>query len=330
MFIVLFQSCKEEEMEYFGAGKEVPTSVSLKGILGQVSRDAENIKIPIEVKLTTSAAQSFDAHLTLDEQVVTSAITGNLLPNTVAIPSETLIVPQTVIIPYGATSAIFEAVMSVPELEKFYFSGKKVAFGLRLTGVAKGNSIDQKKSTTIITIDPQEIIAPNQMHALSIVNGGGTKLEVSGTANYLPSVASISIPLDIALSGAAGRSFTVDVSVNKDTVAVLKSNNVLPADAVLMNTTEFDLRTSVAIDQSSNSGKLDVIIPSSTLLKYKGNKIALVVQLTGSSRHVIHPENRTVVLLIDPASIILANSYALSFPGKNNSFFNLYFNVLNS
>lgn len=307
--IVLVQSCKQDRLEDFAVKEEIPASVAVKGLSGQIKKDAENIRVPIEIQLSVSASQAFDAHIALDENAVTTAITGNLLPNTLLMPSGAILIPQAVTIPFGAKTAIFEAVISVPALERFYFSGKKVAFALKLTEVAKGNTIDEQKSTGIISVDPMEIIAANDMHAVSIANGGGGKLDVSGRSNYLPSVASIGIPLGVSLSGAASRSFTVDVAINSDTVAVLKSNGTLPPDAVVMQTGEFEQPVKVAVDQSSNTAKLDVTISAETLLKYRNNKIALVVQLTGSSRHVVHPVKRTAILLIDPLSIIIANNY---------------------
>lgn len=330
LLVILTQSCKEEKLEDFSPKKEGLTSVSIKGMFGQVSRDAENIRIPIEVKLSTPATQTFDAHLELDESLVLAAISGNLLPNTSAIPHEHMLVPQTVVIPFGATSAVFEAVMSVPSLEKFYFSGKKVAFGLKLTGVAKGNQIDDKKSTAVISIDPLQAITESEMHALSMTNGAGGKLEVFGNSNYVSSAASISIPLGISLTGSPERSFTVDVAVNTDTISVLKTNGTIPQDAVVMLANEFEVFKKITVAQSSSSGILDVVIPSSTLLKYKTGKIALVVQLVGSSRHVLHPVKRTVVLLIDPASIILENKYAAWFPSQNKLQFSILDKTLNS
>ncbi|NQX40850.1 hypothetical protein SAMN05421820_104255 [Pedobacter steynii] len=307
--VVLAQSCKRDKLEDFGAKEGIPASVSVKGLSGEIKKDAENVRIPVEIQLSSSASQAFDAHVALDDNAVTTAIAGNLLPNTLLMPGGLIVVPQAVTVPFGTKSAVFEVVISVTALEKFYFSGKKVAFALKLTDVAKGNTIDEKKHTGIISVDPMEVIAASAMHAVSIANGGGGTLDVSGTSNYVPSVASIGIPLGVSLSGAASRSFTVDVAVNSDTVAVLKTNGVLPADAVIMQRGEFELPVQVAVDQSSNTAKLEVTVSSETLLKYRNNKIALVVQLTGSSRHVVHPVKRTAILLIDPASIIIANNY---------------------
>ena len=323
MTIILVQSCKQQEdLENFTSQKGISASVSVKGLSGQIKKDAENVRIPIEVQLSGSAAQAFDAHLTLDENAVVTAIGNNSLPNTLLMAGGSITIPETVTIPFGATSVIFEAVMSVPALEKFYFSGKKVAFAVKLTEVAKGNTIAEKKDVGIVSVDPLEIIAANEMHAISVTNGGGSKLDVSGKSNYAPSVASIGIPLGITLSGKAALSFKVDVAINKDTIAVLKAKGVLPLNAVMMQAGEFELPAQVTVDQIANTGKLELIIPSPTLLKYRNDKIALVVQLTGSSRHVVHPVNRTVVLLIDPGSIIIANNYAVWLPLRNKSPFN--------
>ncbi|WP_144009458.1 hypothetical protein [Pedobacter nyackensis] len=325
MAIILVQSCKEESLENFASKKGISASVSVKGLSGQIKKDAENVRIPIEVQLSASATQAFDAHIMLDENTVVNAISNNLLPNTLAFPVGSIVIPQTVTIPFGSTSVIFEAVVSVAALEKFYFSSKKLAFAVKLTEVAKGNSIDEKKNVGIVSIDPLAIIAAHEMHTISITNGGGSKLDVSGRNNYAPSVASIGIPLGVTLSGVASLSFKVNVAINNDTVAVLKSKGLLPLNAVVMQAGEFELPAQVVVDQTANTGKLEVTILSQTLLKYRNDKIALVVQLTGSSRHIVHPVNRTVILLIDPASIIIANSYAAWFPtGNKLQFYSLY------
>ncbi|WP_316834175.1 hypothetical protein [Pedobacter nutrimenti] len=320
--LFMLQSCKQDGLESFAPKKEAGMNVSVKGLSGQITKDGANVRIPIEIDLSGAATQAFEAHLALDGDAVAAAITGNVLANTLAMPLSSITVPQAIVVPYGATKATFEAVLSIADLEKFYFSGKKVAFAVKLTSVAKGNAIDGHKNTGTISIDPQAVIAANEMHSISIANGGGGKLEVSGTTNYVPSVASIGIPLGVSLSGAASDSFTVDVATNTDTVSVLMSAGVLPSNTVVMQTGEYQLLSKATVAQSSNTGQLDLTIPSGTLLKYRNNKIALVVQLTGSSRYVVHPSNRTVIVLIDPASIILANNYVamLSMPNGLKSY----------
>ncbi|MNR28304.1 hypothetical protein D3C85_1456200 [compost metagenome] len=97
-----------------------------------------------------------------------------------------------------------------------------------------------------------------------------------------------------------------------------------------MQAGEFELPVQVAMEQSSNTGKLEVTIPSQTLLKYRNQKIALVVRLNSSSRHVLHPVKRTVILLIDPASIIIANNYTAWLPLLQKSPFNSLTKQFNS
>ncbi|ATP57170.1 hypothetical protein CPT03_12155 [Pedobacter ginsengisoli] len=330
ILIIFLQSCKQDELENFASKKGASTNVSIKGQTGQIKKDVEVVRIPVEIQLSGSATQAFDAHLELDGDAITNAITGDLLPNTLAMPVESIFIPETVVIPFGSTNAVFDVLVSVSDLEKFYFTSKKVAFALKLSEVTKGNTINEEKNIGIISIDPRGIISATEMHAISIKNGGGGKLEVSGTSNYLPSVASIGIPLDVSLSGVPSRSFTVDVAINSDTVAVLKSKGVIPQNAVMMKTGEFEMPAQVTVDQISSTGKLDLTIPSETLLKYRNNKIALVVQLTGSSKHVVDPVNRTVVLLIDPASIIAANKYTIWLPLLNKPQFNVLNRKFNS
>lgn len=305
--LLMLQSCKQDGLESFAPKQEPGMNVSVIGLSGQVTKDGANVRVPIEIDLSGPATQAFDAHLSLDGETVANAITGNVLVNTLAMPVSSITVPQAIVIPYGATKTTFEALINTSDLEKFYFSGKKVAFAVKLTAAAKGNVIDAHKNTGTISIDPKEIIGANDMHAISFTNPG--QLDVSGTANYLPSVSSIGIPLGVSLSGTASGSFTVDVSTNTDTVSVLKSAGALPPNTVAIQSGEYDMLARVTVAQSSNTGQLTITIPSQTLLKYKNNKIALVVQLSNSSRYVVHPTNRTVIVLVDPASIIQANNY---------------------
>lgn len=307
--MVLGQACQKNNLEDFASEKNTNRTLSVKGISGTIKKDAENVRIPIEISLSAQATQAFEAYISLDAQTVVDAIAGNNLPNTAALPVETIVIPQAITVPYGATKVILEAVVSVSGLEKFYYGTKKAAFAVKLISAEKGNTIDAQKSTGIISVDPREIIGETEMHYVFIANGGGAQLDVSGLSNYTASVSSIGIPLGIALSGAPTRSFTVDIITNTDTIAVLKANGKLPANAVAMQDSEYEFPATVNIAQSSNTAQMEVIIPSSTLLKYKTQKIALVVQISTTSRHVIHPINRTVVLLIDPASIIAANNY---------------------
>lgn len=294
--IVLF-SCKKEGLDDFALSNNVPTTVSAGEIAGEIVKNSDEVTIPIKVILSSPAAKAFQVGLQLNADTVIQLIEGGGIADVHALPSGSITIPNTVDVAYGANEAAFDVKISVSGLENFF--GHKVAFAYDLVNPGKGNTIGSEKSQVIV-FNTADILNQEEIHYVSITNGGGTILEARNRMNYNVTSAGINIPLGIGLAGTPGNFFTVTTAVNTDSIASLVSQGVLPENTIALNPDQYTLNETYRVGSNLSRTAMDLIIPWSTVEENADHTLALVVKLAATSRHLLDPTKSHVVVVIHP------------------------------
>jgi hypothetical protein len=294
--IVLF-SCKKEGLDDFALSNNVPTTVSAGEIAGEIEKNSDEVTIPIKVILSSPAAKAFQVGLQLNVDTVIQLIEGGGITDVHALPSGTITIPNTVDVAYGANEAVFDVKISVSGLENFF--GHEVAFAYDLVNPGKGNTIGSEKSQVIV-FNTADILNQEEIHYVSITNGGGTILEARNRMNYNVTSAGINIPLGISLAGTPGNFFTVTTAVNTDSIASLVSQGVLPENTIALNPDQYTFNETYRVGSNLSRMAMDLIIPWSTVEENADHTLALVVKLAATSRHLLDPTKSHVVVVIHP------------------------------
>ncbi|WP_158275352.1 PA14 domain-containing protein [Pedobacter sp. HMWF019] len=307
--LVLLQlfSCKRNALEDFDIAKGTPVTVSAGGLRGNIQRDNEKIILQVGLGLSAPATKAFQINLSLNMDTVNTLIEKNTLSNTVALPVLSIKLPNVAEVTYGVDSAFFNVEVSVTALEQFY--GKKVALAVSLDDPTKGNQASKIKRTTLIVLDTRDLVKQEEIHYLSIKNGGGGVLKVTKGENYKVTSAGVTISLDVLLAGIPGSAFSIKTTVNTDTVASLVANKVLPQGTLPLAKGKYLLDSVINFPANKTQATYELNIPWSTMDQNLNNSTALTIRLSSSNKHVLHPVNSVVVVLIDPSVSLDNNSF---------------------
>lgn len=297
LLCMLLVSCKKEGLDDFALNSSVTTTVSAGGIAGEIVKNSDEVTIPIKVIISSSAAKAFQVGLQLNADTVVQLIEDGGLTDARALPSGTITMPNAIDIAYGANEAIFDIKISVSGLEHFF--GQKVAFAYDLINPSKGNTIGSEKSQVIV-FNTADVLNQEEIHYVSITNGGGTVLEVRNRMNYNVTSAGINIPLGISLAGTPGNFFTVTTAVNTDSIATLAGQGVLPPNTVALMPNQYTLNETYRVGSSISRTAMDLIIPWSTIEDNADHTLAIVVKLATTSRHILDPTKSHVVVVVHP------------------------------
>lgn len=313
--LLQFISCKDHELEDFEAQKTTPITVTAGAVQGGVERDNEKVIVRVGIGLSAAATKAFQVRLTLNSDTVGRLISNNTLQNTVQLPGSYIKLTNVAQVPYGADSAFFSVEIMLTAFEQYY--GKNIALAVDLEDPTKGNQTASGKRTSLIVLDSKALIKEEEIHYLSIKNGGGGILTLTRGKNYNITSAGVTIPLDIALSGVPGSAFVVKTKVNTDTIASLVSRKVLPENTKALTQDEYLIDTVINFGGNKSQAPLTLSIPWSVMDRNLDNPTAITVSVKSSNKHVLHPTDRTVVILIDPSvsldnnSIIIGNGTGL-------------------
>ncbi len=306
MILLQFISCKDHTLEDFEIQKTTPVTVSAGDLQGNIQRDNEKVIVKVGIGLSAPAAKAFQVGLSLNVDTVNKLIANNTLQNTVLLPGSYIKLSNVAQVSFGADSAFFSVDVTLTAFEQYY--GKNVAFAVDLTDPTKGNQAAGGRKTSIIVLNSKELIQEDEIHYLSIKNGGGGILTLTRGKNYNITSAGVTIPLDIALSGVPGSAFVVKTKVNTDTIAGLVNSKVLPANTKALTTGEYLIDTVINFGGNKSQTGLEMSIPWSVMDANLNNPTAITVSIKSSNKHVLHPTNRTVVILIDPSVSLDNNS----------------------
>lgn len=309
LIILSTVSCKRNNLDDVGLIKNKTVSISGDGVVvSGITKTNETIQVPFKISLSGIAAKAFQVGIALNSDTVSKLIANGTLKNTVVLPNGSIDYPSVINVAYGADTATGVATVRLTTLELNY--GKDVAFAFKLTSPGKGNLVAGGKSNIMVVLNTKQLIAEKDIHYLSIVNGGGI-MGVDYKKNYTTSPAGITIPLIVNLSGQAGTAFNIHVKLNTDTIATLVKNKVLPANTISLGESDFSIDTLIRVNSNSNTAQIRLLIgwPVFDANIVANKRFAFAVSLSNPTRHILHPTNSKVIVLVEPGVNLDNNSY---------------------
>jgi hypothetical protein len=309
LIILATVSCKHNNLEDLDLIKNQDRSVSGAGVItGDITKDNETVKVPFKISLSGPATKAFQVGITLNSDTVSKLIADGVLKNTVVIPNGSIDYPNVVNVPYGSDSATGIATIRLSAIEGNY--GKNIAFAIKLTNPGKGNQLKGAQSNIMIVLNTKELVKESDIHYISILNGGGI-MSVDYGKNYTTTPAGVTIPITINLAGQAGAAFNVKVKLNTDTIATLIKNKVLPDNAISLKPEEFTIDTLIRVNSNSQTAQIRLMIgwPVFDANISANKKFAFVISLAEPTKHILHPTNSKVIVLVEPTVNLDNNSY---------------------
>ena len=308
--VALTMGCKKKDLQDLASITAEPRIVSAQNIVAsEITKDNSFITVPFHVKLSGPAGKAFQVAIDVNYDTVAQLIARGDLQNTVVPAASAVSLPSVVNVAYGTDSATGIATIKLSEVEANY--GKNIAFMIRLMNPGKGNEVDAKKSTCLVVINSTDLMSADDLHTLSISNGGGGILNVDYQHNYTSNPGGVTIPLIISLANQASAAFEVKVRLNTDTINKLIAANVLPANTVQLSANQFSIDTLVRMGSNLNSAIINLAIPWSVFDANitANNYFAFYVTLAEPTRHILHPTKSAVVVLVNPSVNLDNNSY---------------------
>lgn len=295
-------ACDTQELEDFSLEHTSSSSVSAGAVSGGISKDAEYVNIPVSVTLSTPASKAFQVGLVFDPEATEHLAESQPAGEAVATPSEMLIIPNVVEIPFGAEQATFEISANTSFLEKHY--GKKAAVVIQLAEAGKGNQIDPDGSVSAILLNTLEILSPEDIRYVTVTNGGGEILEARNRQNYVSTSSGLTVPIGVSLVGVPSRPFTVGAVVHTDTIAKMVAAGLLPANTVALASDEYSLDGRINMGSNSRSANLELSVPWQVIENNMDKLLAVAISLREPTLHQLHPERYQTVLLIHPEHVV--------------------------
>jgi len=309
-FVTLAAGCRKKDLQDLGTLASEPRVVSAQAVVaGEITKDNSSVTVPFHIKLSGPAGKAFQVAVDLNDDTVSRMIASGALPNTVLAPAGAVYLPSVVNVTYGTDSATGFAIVKLSEVERNY--GKNVAFMIRLKNPGKGNTIDAAKGSFLAVINTSNLMTADDLHTLSISNGGGGILSVEYQRNYVSNPGGITIPLIVSLANQASAAFDVKVRLNTDTIDRLIADGTLPSNTVQLNAGSFSIDTLVRIGTGLNSTIIKLAIPWSVFDAniINNNYFAFYVSLADPTRHILHPTKSNVVVLVNPSVNLDNNGY---------------------
>jgi hypothetical protein len=212
VFLLQLWSCKDKMLEDFNTEKTTPVVVSAGSVSSIIGRDNEKVTVNVGLRLSAPSTKAFQVNLRLNTDTMETLIKSGNLQNTVVLPAGYIKIPNVAEVGYGVDSVFFPVEITMTAFEQYY--GKKVAIAVTLSDPSKGNQISGNQRTSVIVLDTKSIVKEEDIHYLSIKNGGGSVLQVTKGANYVVTSAGVTIPLDVTLSSLPGSAFVVKSRAN--------------------------------------------------------------------------------------------------------------------
>lgn len=302
-------SCKHSKLDNVDLIKTTDRSISGDGIVTDgITKDNETVKVPFKILLSAPATKAFQVGVSFNVDTVNQLIANGTLTNAVVLPAGSVDFPSVVNVAYGADSGTGVATIRLSAIEKNY--GKTVAFAFKLTNPGKGNEIKGGATNILVVINTAELIKPEEIHYLSILNGGPVPYKIVLGTGYTTSVEGITIPLTINLAGIPSSAFNVRINLNNDTIAALKQSGVLPTNAEALNA-PFFLDSNVRVNSNTSSATIRLKIGWPVLDgNIAANKsFAFVISLYAPTKHILKHPDSEIIVLVDPNVNLDNNSY---------------------
>lgn len=302
LVLTLFAACKQDELKEFEVDQPAPNTVSGESGIASFSSTNEQVMVQMLVNLAEPAAKAFQVQLSVDNDALEEGVGSGELSDTFIMEAGSYQLPNVVHVPYGALTASFDVQVNLSSVERRY--GSKLALGIRLSEPTKGNLTDVENDVMDLMLDTEEVLDPDQIHYLSFSLGGGGILAVGSRQNYQITSGGVEIPLGVSLAGVPARSFEVHVEVNTDTIEALKRSGKIPANSRTLSAEDYALDSLVRFPGNTSMMPLALTVPWAVIESDLNAPIAVSIRLTRPTRHVLHPEDSYVVVLIDPKGLV--------------------------
>ncbi|WP_185217552.1 DUF1735 domain-containing protein [Sphingobacterium mizutaii] len=319
-FSVLF-GCKDTALEDFSIKPGSATTVGSGDIAGGITKTNEQITVPVSIKLSSPASKAFDVNLAVNQKAAADHIKSkNLGSNYIAVKPESIFLPNSTKVNFGADSAVFNVTVTRTEVEKYF--GKNIVIGYSITNAGKGNNIDKNNATGVLILKVNDLITESDIHFISLTNGAGAILEAKNQVNYVSSSSGLTIPLGISLASFPGSAFTVDVVTSTDTIAQLIKDGKLPANTVGLTPEQYTIPSKVQVASNAKSAGLEINVPWSVVNANLDKKLAVLVELSAPTLHVLNPQKNYSIILIDSENVVevdVTNDAEYSYSRNNDN-----------
>lgn len=302
LFSVIW-GCKDTALEDFAIKPGSSTTVGSGDIAGGITKTNEQITVPVSIKLSTPASKAFEVNLAVNQKAAADHIKSkNLGSNYVAIRAESIFLPNSTKVNFGADSTVFSLTITRTEVEKYF--GKNIVIGYSITNAGKGNNIDKNNAIGVLILKVNDLITQSDIHFLSLTNGAGEVLVAKNQMNYESSSSGLTIPIGVSLASFPGSAFSVDIGTSTDTIAQLIKAGTLPANTIGLKPEQYTIASKVQFPSNAKSAGLELTVPWSVISANLDKKLAVMVELTSSTLHVINPEKSYGIFLIDSENVV--------------------------
>jgi len=135
-------------------------------------------------------------------------------------------------------------------------------------------------------------------------------IEVAGGTNYTLDNSQLVVPVTVEFDGSSTKAFTVQTTVNTDTVATLIANKVLPEGTIAMEEGKFSIPPVLNIAYGVKSVTFDVNVSRTFMELYYGKDIAFVVKMADAAKgnSIVASKSSTIIVIktgltIDPNAV---------------------------
>jgi hypothetical protein len=309
LFILIAGACRQNNLDDLSLIKNTDRDISGAGAnTGGITADNETIKVPFKISLSGPATKAFQVGITLNNDTVTKLIDNGTLKNTVMLPASAIDYASVINVLYGADTATSVAAVRLSAIEANY--GKNIAFAFKLTDPGKGNQIKGAQSNILVVLDTKALVKESDIHYISLLNGGGI-LNVDYQKNYTTNPAGVTIPLTINLAGVPAGAFNVKVKLNMDTVATLVNSKVLPDNVIALKSDQFTIDTLIRVNSNTSTAQIRLSIgwPVFDANITANKRFGFAVSLVSTTKHILHPTNSKLIVLVQPEVNLDNNSY---------------------
>lgn len=309
LFILIAGACRQNDLNDLSLIKNTERDISGAGTYtGGITTDNETVKVPFKISLSGPATKAFQVGITLNNDTVNKLIANGILKNAIVLPAGTIDYSSVINVLFGADTATSVATIRLSAIEANY--GKNVAFAFKLTDPGKGNQIKGGQSNILVVLDTKAVVKESDIHYLSLLNGGGI-MNVDYQKNYTTSPAGITIPLTINLAGVPAGAFNVKVKLNMDTISTLVKSKVLPDNTIALKPDQFTIDTLIRVNSNAATAQIRLSIgwPVFDANIAAGKRFGFAVSLVSPTKHILHPTNSKLIVLVQPEVNLDNNSY---------------------
>lgn len=267
------------------------------------TQTVDSIIVPIRLLFSDAVPKRFTVFLSPNDDTVNAMIAGHELDDAVLLPGDRYTLPGLEDVLFGRDYYDVNLAVSITALERNY--DKNLALALELSNPGKGNKLDPVKKMAMITIRPDKIISPDQLHFVSFADAGELYEVPHAGGAYVQTLSQFFLPVNVAMTGEAGNGFGIHMQSNLDTLQKLIAAKVLPDTTVmLLENTDYSLPASMALSAGKNEEAFPITIQAASLRKYYDKPLAIALNLTLPDAHLLDSSKRTIVMLLDPPKLV--------------------------